>query len=332
MASPIADGERVRWIDALRGFALLGIVVANLESSMIRFMLPDNGHGIGPLASLNVPFEFFESALIQGKFYSIFSFLFGLGFSIQMMRAAERGDQFGAFFRRRLAALLLIGVVHAFIWLGDILTLYALCGFVLLPFRARSDRMVLWWAVGFLVAPVAIYAVLLLVHGHAASNEGPFPFDLAEIGRRMTRGTTFDYLATNAVGLTFRWYDLIISARPAKVIGMFLLGLWTGRRMLHTAIESQRPLLARLAAICMPVGLVAGALLGWADHRGMYYEASEAGVAYAAIYCVGTHVLSIGYIATFLLIWIGPGRRLLTHFEPVGRLALSNYLLQTFCI
>ena len=107
---------------------------------MLRFLLPGNGHDLGPLASLNVPFEFFESALIQGKFYSIFSFLFGLGFSIQMMRAAERGGEFGAFFRRRLAALLLIGVVHAFIWLGDILTLYALCGFVLLPFRTRSDR------------------------------------------------------------------------------------------------------------------------------------------------------------------------------------------------
>ena len=90
LTTPVADTERVAWIDALRGFALLGIIVANLESSMLRFLLPGKGHDLGPLASLNVPFEFFESALIQGKFYSIFSFLFGLGFSIQMMRAAER--------------------------------------------------------------------------------------------------------------------------------------------------------------------------------------------------------------------------------------------------
>jgi uncharacterized protein len=172
MTAPIADSERVRWIDALRGFALLGIIVANLESSMLRFLLPGKGHDLGPLASLNVPFEFFESALIQGKFYSIFSFLFGLGFSIQMMRAAERGGRFGAFFRRRLAALLLIGIVHAFIWLGDILTLYALCGFVLLPFRTRSDRTILWWAVGFLVAPVAVYAVLALSTGTPRRTRG----------------------------------------------------------------------------------------------------------------------------------------------------------------
>ena len=64
----------------------------------------------------------------------------------------------------------------------------------------------------------------------------------------------------------------------------------------------------------------------------MYYEASASGVAYAAIYCVGTHVLAIGCIAAFLLLWIGPGRSVLTHFEPVGRLALSNYLFQTACI
>ena len=75
VATPVAATERVSWIDALRGFALLGIIIANLESSMLRFLLPGNGHDLGPLASLNVPFEFFESALIQGKFYSIFSFL-----------------------------------------------------------------------------------------------------------------------------------------------------------------------------------------------------------------------------------------------------------------
>lgn len=332
LSVPVAESERVRWIDALRGFALLGIVIANLESSMVRFLLPDKGHGLGPLAPLNVPFEFFESALIQGKFYSIFSFLFGLGFSVQMMRGAERGGEFGAFFRRRLLALLLIGVVHAFVWLGDILMLYALCGFVLLPFRTRSDRTIVWWAFGFLVAPIVCYSILALVVGHPPANEGPLPFDLTEIARRMTRGTNFEYFATNAFALTFRWYDLIVSLRPVKVMGMFLLGLWTGRRMMHTAVESQRPLLLRLAAICLPVGLVAGALLGWADARGMYYEASSSGVAYAAIYCVGTHVLSIGYIAAFLLLWIGPGHALLTHFEPVGRLALSNYLFQTSCI
>src|SRR5262249_54641787 len=241
-----------------------------------------------------------------GKFYSIFSFLFGLGFSIQMMRAAERGGNFGAFFRRRLLALLLIGVVHAFIWLGDILTLYALCGFVLLPFRTRSDRTVLRWAFGFLVAPIVFYTMLTLITGgHPAGNEGPLPFDFGEIGRRMTRGTAWEYLSTNAFALLFRWYDLIISLRPAKVMGMFLRGLWAGRRMMHMEIESQRSLLFRLATIGLPIGLVAGALLGWADHRGMYYEASAAGVAYAAIYCVGTHVLAIGYIAAFLLAWIG---------------------------
>ena len=70
LTTPVTATERVSWIDALRGFALMGIIVANLESSMIRFMLPHNGHDIGPLAALNVPFEFFESALIQGGVFA----------------------------------------------------------------------------------------------------------------------------------------------------------------------------------------------------------------------------------------------------------------------
>ena len=334
LTAPVQASERVDWIDALRGFALLGIIVANLESSMLRFMLPDKGHGIGPLAALNVPFEMFQSALIEGKFYSIFSFLFGLGFSIQMMRAYEGGAQFSRFFRRRLTALLIIGIVHAFVWLGDILTLYALCGFALLPFRSRSDRTLLTWAFGLLLAPVGVYALVAVATAFVplrTGGSGP-PFDMAQVVRWMTHGTLWDYFSTNAFGLLFRWFDLVISLRPAKVMGMFLLGLWTGRRMLHTNLESQRRLLVRLATIAMPVGLLGGALLAWADQRGLYYQPGPTGVVYAAIYCIGTHVLAIGYIATFLLCWTGRLRPLLARLQPVGRLALSNYLFQTLCI
>ena len=94
-AAPVSLGDRVEWVDALRGFALLGIVVANLRSAMLQFVLPDGGVWLGPWPALNVAFDAFETALIQGKFYSIFSFLFELGFSIQMRRAAKSGGNFG---------------------------------------------------------------------------------------------------------------------------------------------------------------------------------------------------------------------------------------------
>ena len=97
-------------------------------------------------------------ALVEGKFYSIFSLLFGLGFALQMQRAESRGGDGLPLFTRRIKVLMLIGLAHLLLlWYGDILLFYALMALVLMRMRHMDDRRVLWWAVACVFLPVLFY-------------------------------------------------------------------------------------------------------------------------------------------------------------------------------
>ena len=132
---PVSAAERIVSLDVLRGFALLGILIAN----MVYFSQPlevsgfRNAFWFGPVDKLA---DWISILLVEGKFYPLFSFLFGLGFSMQMDRADSRELNFIPTYRRRLFVLMGFGVAHGiFLWEGDVLLAYALCGFLLLLFR-----------------------------------------------------------------------------------------------------------------------------------------------------------------------------------------------------
>jgi uncharacterized protein len=151
---PTAARERIVTLDILRGIALLGVVIANvwLWFSGAWFRFPEF-HAQVRVFSLDAVVFNGIALFVSGKAITTFSFLFGLGFAIQMMRAEERGAAIGPVYRRRLAVLLLFGIVHAFfLWYGDILMVYAMLGFLLLLFRKRAERTLLIWAGVFVVA------------------------------------------------------------------------------------------------------------------------------------------------------------------------------------
>ena len=141
--APVTRGERMDVLDVMRGIAVLGILLVNIDSFIgYGFGRPEQASAAGarfnPLASFVVEF------LVQGKFYCLFSFLFGVGFAVFIERASARGHDAVRLFKRRLVGLLLIGLVHTcLIWYGDILTNYAVIGFGLIPFLRRDDRTVL---------------------------------------------------------------------------------------------------------------------------------------------------------------------------------------------
>ena len=137
-AGPIAASERILYIDILRGMALFGILAANMRG----FDAPASVYGNIKLLFHNradMIAQGFIDIFIQGKFVTLFSFLFGLGFAVQMTRAVARGAKFMSFYPRRLAALALFGLIHGIlIWWGDILLTYAVAGALLLFFRNRG--------------------------------------------------------------------------------------------------------------------------------------------------------------------------------------------------
>ena len=139
--APVAVRQRYIILDALRGFALLGIVLANFPEFSLWTFLSDEAQAALPTAALDRGCHWLLYLLVDGKFYTLFSLLFGMGFSIIIANAARRGADGFRIFYRRMTVLLLIGLVHLlFLWSGDILALYALMGMLLPLFRHQDIR------------------------------------------------------------------------------------------------------------------------------------------------------------------------------------------------
>ena len=165
-AAPTPSSDRLPLLDATRGVALLGIFTLNLAPlSGFVFMKPEEMSAL-PTAAVDLPAALVILWLGYGKFYSLFSLLFGIGFALQIDSAARDSDQRLRRFRRRLLVLLAIGFVHlTFIWEGDILALYALVGFALIPLRRLSQRALIATAAVLLVLPVVEQALIVASHG-----------------------------------------------------------------------------------------------------------------------------------------------------------------------
>jgi uncharacterized protein len=247
--------------------------------------------------------------LVDGKFYTILATLFGLGFSLQLSRASTDRDAV-RLYRRRLAVLAGIGLAHALLLRnGDILLPYAVTGFLLVPFRKASGRLL------FTVA----FAALLLAY----SARIVWPLTGIPVPQRPDLSNV-SYLAENAAWVRY-WYETFIFTWPINLT-MFLFGLWAGRNRVLQRLASE-PKNLRAIAVC---GLVAGTAfyfgLRAADaHSGSRAWQLAGGLAYT-VHCWG---ISSAYAAAILLaLRTAIGRQLLTPLAAIGRLALTNYLMQ----
>ena len=130
--SPLPANQRIEIIDILRGFAIFGILFVNIWFFSHQFIYYSKLPEMYPLLHHKVSY-YLTLFLFEGKFYSLFSFLFGLGFAIQFKRFSSHEGSFNYFYLKRMFLLFLIGICHAvFLFYGDILIIYALLGIVLL--------------------------------------------------------------------------------------------------------------------------------------------------------------------------------------------------------
>ena len=335
IAAPVRPGRRIEVLDVLRGLAIFGIFVINLESFALYDFLPASERGDLPLAALDRSTLFVHRLLFLGKFYTLFSLLFGIGFAIQLSRARERGSDPVPLYGRRLAILLGFGLVHLYLWSGDILVLYAVLGFALLGFRGWSDRALLAAAAVLIALPVAQEALIAATDG-ALDPGAPLLLLADRVDARLGyvegsdvlvvgRGGWEGLLRWNAAGPFWRWSLILSEGREFKVLGVFLIGLVIGRGALLADLARRRRLLGLVLLFGTVIGLHANAALA------LLWETQwERPVLTAAAYALGVVPLGLAYAAGTALLWLRPwGRRVLGVFAPVGRTALSNYLLQT---
>ena len=323
--------ERIVALDVVRGVAVGGILLANVIVFFgLTFLSKERAAELSHTMADHVA-VFFEHVFVDQKFYSIFSLLFGIGFGVQLSRG---GDEALPRFKRRLWILLAIGAIHAFlIWAGDILMLYALLGFTLPWFARKSNQALVRWIVILLALPTAIYLVAFIgwsvagPSGAAPSSSG-VPATIFGYFERIGTGGLKDAFIGNLVFLAGRWADLFATVRFPKVLGMFVLGLLTVRTGLALSPADHRATLVRWSVLGWSVGLPANVLATLTFDRVPYLPPSAGGLLGTALQGVGVPMLALGYATSITLLVIN-GRRFITVFAPVGRMALTNYLMHS---
>lgn len=313
------DGARIGDLDALRGFALLGILVVNIAffaSGYPFHLVPDPAYGSWVDQATRWLVEF----LFSMKFYLLFSFLFGYSFTLQIDSAVRRGVAFAPRFRRRLAGLFVLGVLHAvFLFHGDILTTYALLGLVLFAARGMRPRTASTLA-GVLLGLVALVIALAAVGGDGLVPDHAVALDAGARSTEALGGGLGSVLVEHLRAMPAMIGALVVQGPLA--LCAFLIGLAAGKVRLLADVTRHQGLLRRVQWVGYPVGL-AGALVfaiggGTENLTGLMLSILTAPLLMAA------------YVATALRgFQTGWGHRIAGILAPAGRMALSNYLGQS---
>ena len=339
MAKDAAIGpvrDRIELLDALRGFALLGIILVNIRAWSGWFTLSDTERDLlAGGAESEWWFTFLVAAVLEGKFYTIFSFLFGLGFALQLTRLQQRGLQGVVIYRRRLLILLGFGLAHmSLLWDGDILTLYALLGMLLPLFWNWSDRRLLVVAVVLIALPIP-GVLLVQASGIEAdlglSNLGNRFFvalggDVAQEKTWLLRPDWQSYFAWHLSGPPFRIGSFFETWRIPKVMAIMLLGLWAGRKLVVGKLIEDRRLLRRVAIAGFAIGIPAN--IAYAFTGGLEQDDARRVFEATIFYALGVVPLGLAYAASFALLW-PRAPSVLRPFAAPGRMALTNYLCHT---
>ena len=340
-AFPVLQTERSDILDVLRGFALFGVLLDNIFgftgwgffTQPMREALPTwPADGIVALSELT---------FINGKFYSLFSLLFGIGFSIILIRNEQKGINALEIFYRRLIILLIIGAGHLFLlWEGDILVLYALIGMLLPLFRKCSDKTLLITAAALILSPIIFDCMDILFHAKAGDGLERLAMSIDKKNSLPTDSTYANYLFKSESGWqewrnwqesgwAYRYSYILDSNRIPKVLGMFLIGFYAGRKTMYLKLENYIALFKKLRLWGLIIGIPAAIAC-------TYFEIFEKGIpnptglGHTFFYAISVVPLCLAYTSIICLRWIKKkGNSKLKVLAPLGRMALTNYLMQT---
>lgn len=325
LSAPIVPSNRIEALDIVRGFALFGVLMLN----MMDFSGPATA--FEPWA---VSVSWWDQLVELGirvfgeaAFYTTFSFLFGLGFALQFQRAIDRGERFGPRFATRLGVLAVFGLIHGFlIWDGDILLQYSIAGFFLLFFSKVSAAGALRWAKGF-----AAFTLVLTTGLLSLAMFGDFePATAAEIEGEVTffQQGSFGEIASDRLG---DWISHLVFAAVGIpwFLSLFLVGLWAVRSGKLAGWREQQDFYVSVIKVALPIGLVAKGLLALSIVTGADEFASNLGIVLSLF--IGGPALGATYVCVLLLALrrVPDGQHVLRHLAPVGRMALTNYLMQS---
>jgi uncharacterized protein len=352
---PVAQTERIVAIDALRGFALLGILLMNIVAMGMYGASYDDPTVTGGSTGANLWVWTVMHVLAEGKMRCLFSLVFGASIILLMGRMTERGDGADIYYRRTLW-LLLFGIVHAYLlWAGDILYPYAICALALYPFRRLRAKTLL--IVGGVI--VVVSALAYVGHGFAQREmlqSGQAAMQASAAGKTLTddeqdarkayeewrkfsrptaaelakdaeawRGSVFSVIKARAKVVSFfhsfpYYHPFNWDMWSMMLIGMGLLklGVLSGER--------SNKMYGWFAVIGYGIGVPVNSYTAWLmishNFDPVMHEFA------ASTYDLGRLSVALGHLGVImLLVKTGAFRTLMSALAAVGQMALSNYIL-----
>jgi len=306
--------SRIEVVDALRGFALLGVLLANVPYS-------DDPS----IASVfDGPLNFLSDLLISKKFITIFSILFGFGFYIQMSRAEKSGVYFKSYFLKRMALLFLIGAIHCFVlWNGDIIMSYAFGGVFLLLIRNWSIKKTIVLAIIFNVVLTGIVFI-----GNSALEWQVYDYDYGLALVQPTTTSYWEYLRVNTIMAPWLNFFKDMPITLVYTFGNMLIGVILGKLDFFRVPVKLKKITNGMILLGFTVGLTASYFYHLVMSGELELDIPLLWVPF--VIAAGMIVQALGYIALFVRLYEkGLFRKMLQWFKYVGKTALSNYIFQS---
>jgi len=335
-SSRLKPTNRITIVDALRGFALAGIVICHVVENYIGSVPTAEFNDAVHQGLIDDIVDGFIGIFLRGKFIALFSFLFGLSFFIQMDNAHTKGKRFGTRFLWRLILLFAIGFVHSLFYRGDILTVYAILGIFLIPFYNVSNK----WLLG--IAALLFMGLARFLLFASIGGEGVFTnFDIDPDSPKvlayydtLKNGTLLDVFATNATQghIDKAEFQYGVFGRGYFTFAFFLVGLFVGRSGFFKRFKEETKLMKKilvysLIALVVSFGIMAGGFISMGTNFNLQSWNAMIGLTGMDM---SNAAMTIIYIVLFAM-WFkkSKGEKLLLKFAPYGRMALTNYVLQS---
>lgn len=319
--------KRIEVLDGLRGFALLGILLVNINFFNESLMAISLG-GLPVEGWWNEILKAASTLFVEGKFLLLFSFLFGYGAVILFWNTEAAGRKFAPLFVRRMLALLVFGILHGvFIWYGDILTSYALVGLLLLPFLRRKSKTILIWSIILtLLIPALMSAFMILGSLTGVERmEELYSVDPSQIQSFQKEdeqiygtGTYMEITVKRIQDYQSSLLNMLIFF--PQILGIFLLGVYFAKRKWLEDIHRNRHFIVKLGWI----GGIAGSAF---TIPRVVSESSNTLLDLGSVF-IGAPLLMLSFVAFFSLLFTYHPQYLQLFTYP-GRMAFSMYILQS---
>ena len=328
--------KRIISLDILRGVAVLGILIMNIQSFSMPTAAYINPTAYGDLTGLNKWIWILSHLLASQKFMSIFSMLYGAGVLIFTENAMAKGKNCAVLHYRRMAWLMVFGLMHGYLlWYGDILFTYGLCGMLLFMFRKLPSRKLIWIGFCFLLVPVVLDFLIAFSMPYwpeeaLTSTMQNWRMDDSALHHYLSayRGNWMDQMEMRVPGTLFMQTGLFFLQTFWRVMSMMLLGMALFKGKVLSA-ELSRHAYLRLSVIGLLLGFFmsgSGVILNFRMEWSMEFS-MFLGKHFNYLGSVAT---ALGYVGLVMLVAKSSSfQRFKYTFSAVGRMAFSNYILMT---